>query len=97
MPLLLIALGIILIITAVEGDAAELGALIINDVRGTDNQTGYAVWMFVIIGLGLLGYVKNLQNLSRAFMILVVVVLLLHNRGFFAELQKQIMPQKAGG
>ena len=92
MPLVFIAIGTILIFTGIKGDANALYQLIVNDFKGQNGNKGYVYWMLAIVILGGLGYIKSIEPLSRAFMILVVIVLLIHNKGFFAQLQKQIIP-----
>lgn len=84
MPLLFIGSGLILILTGVKGDPGKLWELIAGDFAGQNN---YIYWMLSILALGSLGYIAQLKSLSRLFVVLVVIVLLLDNRGFFAQLQ----------
>lgn len=94
MPLLFIGSGIILIITGLKGDPAELFALMANDFTGENNFT---YWLIAMLVLGSLGYVSQLRQLSRLFVGLVVIVLLLDNKGFFAQLQAFIDSSKTAG
>lgn len=96
MPLALIVIGTIMVLTALRGDPATLGVLIVQDFKGTTGTNGYGAWMFAILVLGALGYVPKLQPISRALMVLVLVVLLVHNQGFFVQLQNQFFPAKQG-
>jgi hypothetical protein len=89
MPLVFITIGTILIFTGIKGNANDLYTLIVNDVKGQNGDKGYAYWIVAIVILGLLGYIKNFEPLSRAFMILVLVVLVLNNKGFLKALQDQ--------
>jgi hypothetical protein len=84
MPLLFIGSGLILILSGWKGDPSELLKLVEGDFSGPHN---YVYWMVSILVLGSLGYVEQLRKLSRLFVALVVIVLLLDNRGFFAQLQ----------
>lgn len=84
MPIFFIGTGIILLITGVKGNPSELWQLVVGDFTGQNN---YIYWMVAILVLGALGYVQSLKNVSRLFVALVVLVLLLHNQGFFAQLQ----------
>lgn len=96
MPLAFITIGIILILTGIKGDAVKLGKLVVADFKGQNGNKGYAYWMIAILVLGAVGYIKGFQPVSRAFMILVVVVLLLHNQGFFKSLQDQVLTSPSG-
>jgi hypothetical protein len=85
MPLLLIGTGIVFILTGVKGDAGKLWALVQGDFTGPNN---FVYWLFSILVLGSLGYIPALKNLSRLFVALVLIVLLLDNKGFFSKLQE---------
>lgn len=87
MPFVLLSLGTVLVITGLKGDAAQLYNLIAGDFTGQNN---FVYWALSILVIGFLGYIKQLQGLSRLFLVLVLVVLLLHNKGFFAQLQSFI-------
>lgn len=98
MPILFIGSGLILIVTALKGDPSQLWKLIQGDFTGQNN---YVYWMLSILVLGALGYIQQLKQLSRLFLALVIVVLLLDNKGFFAQLQAFVnsstSSQTAGG
>lgn len=87
MPLLLIGTGLVLVLTGLNGDAGELYGLVAQDFTG---QGSFIYWMLAILILGALGYVKGLENLSKAFLVLVLIVLFLDNGGFFAQFQAYI-------
>lgn len=84
MPLLFIGTGLILVLTGLKGDGGKLWGLVQGDFVGPNN---FVYWMVAMLVLGALGYIPALEKLSRLFVILVVVVLLLDNKGFFAQLQ----------
>lgn len=84
MQFLFIGSGLVLVITGIKGNPAQLFSLLKGDFTGQNN---YVYWMVSILVLGALGYVETLRNLSRLFVGLVVIVLLVHNKGFFAQLQ----------
>ncbi len=75
MPLVFIGLGIVFILTGLKGDAGSLWDLVRGDFSGPNN---YVYWMISILALGSLGYVESLQKLSRLFIVLVIIVLLLN-------------------
>jgi hypothetical protein len=84
MPLLFIGTGVIFILTGLNGNPSALYAAVKNDFTGQNN---FIYWMLSILTLGALGYIPDLKNLSRLFIVLVVIVLLLDNGGFFTQLQ----------
>lgn len=94
MPILFISSGLVLLLTALKGDPAKLYELIQGDFSGQNNFT---YWVVAILVLGGLGYVQQLRSLSRLFIALVLVVLLLDNKGFFVQLQAFINSTQAGG
>lgn len=80
MPIALIVIGLILLIVTVRGTAGEFMALLRSDFSGQGN---FLQWFVAIILIGSLGYVKTLRPLSGPFLALLIIVLLLSNRGFF--------------
>ncbi len=97
MPLLFIGTGIVLLLTGVKGDPTALYEIVSGDFVGPNN---FVYWLLSILVLGGLGYIEQLRSLSRLFIVLVVIVLLLDNKGFFAQLQAFIDSTKtatAGG
>lgn len=93
MPILFIGSGLILILTGIKGHPDQLWKLFGNEFVGKNN---FAYWIVSILVLGSLGYVPQLRNLSRLFLGLVVLVLLLDNKGFFAKLQDYINTGSTG-
>lgn len=72
------------VFTGLKGSAPQLYQLLASDFTGQGN---YVYWMLAIIVLGSLGYIKGLEQFSKLFLILVLIVLFLDNRGFFAQFQ----------
>jgi hypothetical protein len=87
MPLLFIGTGLVLILTGIKGDPSKLWALVQGDFSGQNN---FVYWLVAMLILGGLGYIPALRNLSRLFIVLVVIVLLLDNKGFFVQAQSFI-------
>lgn len=78
----------------VRGQSKQLLALLKNDLTGQNN---YVYWMLSILVIGSLGYIDALRPLSRAFLVLVIVVLILKEGnpnqtggGFFQEFQTSL-------
>lgn len=84
MPLLLIGTGLVLVLTGLNGDAPALYELLASDFSGPGS---FIYWLLAMLVLGALGYIKGLENLSKLFLILVIIVLFLDNGGFFTQFQ----------
>jgi hypothetical protein len=91
MPFVFGIIGLVLIVTGIRDTITNsnpsLVSLLKSDLTGKPN---YIEWMFAIGVVGALGYIDSLKGLSRAFMTLIVVVLILDNKGFFAELASSV-------
>jgi hypothetical protein len=79
-PFAFLIVGALFVVAAVRGQSKQLLSLVKADLTGKDN---YLYWAVSILIIGALGYVDELRPLSRAFLILVLVVLVLSNGGFF--------------
>jgi hypothetical protein len=82
MPFALVIVGVILLIAGIRGQIGNLASLIKSDFTGSGN---YIYWVVAILAVGSVGYVKKLQPISDAFLALVLIVLMLANKGFFAQ------------
>lgn len=87
MPFVLIIVGIVLVVASVRNTTDVLFTQVKGDFTGPNNFT---YWMASILLIGAIGYIKPLQPLSRAFLVLVVVVLVLSHGGLFAQLNAQL-------
>lgn len=76
MPFVLIGLGVLLLAAAVRGKAGELIDLAKEDFAG---EPGFAPWFIVLFLIGALGYYKPLEAPTRAFLGLLILVILLVN------------------
>lgn len=74
MPFAFLIVGVVLVISGVRGTSQQLLTLAKNDLTG---QHGYLYWMVSILAIGAVGYVPQLRTLSRAFLVLVLIVLVL--------------------
>lgn len=82
MPFALAIVGILLLVSALRGTTGALFTTLKADFTGSGN---YIYWVVAILIVGSIGYVKKLQPLSDAFLALLLVVLTLSNKGFFAQ------------
>jgi hypothetical protein len=82
MPFALAIAGILLLVSALRGTSGALFAAIKADFTGSGN---YLYWVVAIMIVGSIGYVKKLQPVSDAFLALLLIVLFISNKGFFAQ------------
>lgn len=88
MPLFFLLVGALFIYTGFNGKLGELASLVKEDFSPTDGSPGFAVWVIAIFVIGAIGYYKPAKPLSNAFLVLVIVSLILSNRGFFQRFKE---------
>jgi hypothetical protein len=86
MAFLFLSAGIFFVIAGVRAQSANALKLLKGDLIGTDS---YLVWIGAILLIGAIGYIDELKPIANSFLVLVVIVLLLSNGGFFTKLQTQ--------
>lgn len=106
MPYIFIIIGLVMVIAAVRNTVADtkdangnvtdagLATLLKHDFTGQNN---YIYWVVSILIIGAIGYIKPLQPVSRAFMLLVIIVLFLSNKGVFAQFNSALSGKKITG
>lgn len=82
MGLVLLIAGLLMVITGARGTYAQFGSLVAGEFQGQNNFT---YWFLSFMGLGAIGYIPKLQTVSRLLMTLVLLVLVLSHKGFFAQ------------
>lgn len=87
MPFALLIVGIVLVVSGVRDTTSELVKLVKGDFTGSGNFT---YWILSILLVGSLGYIQDLQKLSRAFLVLIIIGLLFSNKGFFTMFSQQV-------
>lgn len=87
MPYALVIIGLILIVSGVRDTHTQLGAQLKQDLTGSQNFGQYALAIFAV---GSLGYIDALRKFSTWFMALILIALVLSNRGFFNEFKKAV-------
>lgn len=87
MPFLFLVFGVLFVVSAARNTSSDLLALLKSDFTGKHN---FLYWFLAIMIIGALGYVEPLKPVSRAFLVLVVVVLFLTNGGVFQQFTKAI-------
>jgi hypothetical protein len=66
--------GIMFVTSGVRGTSQDLAALVKGDFSGPNN---FAYWFIAVLVIGGLGYIEDLRSVSRAFLALIIIVLLL--------------------
>jgi hypothetical protein len=87
MPLALVVIGLLLVVVAAKGNFASFGKQVAGDFQGPKN---FLYWIAGIGVIGALGYVKQLRTISNLMLILIVIAIMLSNKGFFAQFQNAI-------
>ena len=88
MPLFVIAIGIVLILSAWRNRQRELGMLLIGDFTGPNN---YLVWLGVLVLVYLLSKIEPSGRIGKGMMVLVILAIMLRSgSGFFDMLTKQL-------
>lgn len=87
MPFALVTIGLILIVVGAKGTQREFGSELRADFTGPGNFT---FWIASVGAVGALGYVESLKTFSRAFMALIIVSMILSNRGFFQKFMEAL-------
>jgi hypothetical protein len=94
MPFALFIVGLFLLITGVKNTQGSLYKLLIADFTGSNN---FIYWIVTILIVGAVGYIPALKGISRAFLLLILVVLFLTKGnpsgiggGFFAKFQQAL-------
>lgn len=93
MPFVFLVTGIVFLISGVRGTSDDLLSLLKGDVTGKNN---FIYWILSIAIIGAIGYIQDLRSLSRAFLALVIIVLVLNEDkengtgGFFTNFQNAV-------
>lgn len=90
MPIFFLAVGILLIIVAINDKMPELGGLIKEDFQPSGGAPSFTAWIIAIFVIGAVGYVKSLKPVANSFLVLIVIVMLLSNKGFFDKFTQAI-------
>jgi hypothetical protein len=95
MPFALITVGILLFMTALNNTWRAFGSQVYKDLFSESG--GFVYWVAGITIVGLIGYVPSLKRPSDLFMVLIIIAMLLQNKGFFQELQQGLAGGSSGG
>jgi hypothetical protein len=73
MPFILLAIGLVIVVSAIRGTQGTLLSALAQDVPA------YGKWAAAIVTLGAIGFIPQLKPVSRALIALVLIVLVLRN------------------
>lgn len=90
MALGFLLIAIVLIVIAFLNTQGLLGSQLASD------GPGYLKWAAAILAIGLLGYIPGFGTASKLFLALVLLVILISNKGIFANLQSAIDNPQSG-
>lgn len=82
MGFVLVAGGLLMIVTGAKGTYSQFGSQVASDFTGPGNFT---YWIVSLGAVGSLGYIEALRAFSRMFMALILIAMVLSNKGFFAK------------
>jgi hypothetical protein len=77
-----IIFGVILVVASARNTQGDLFTLLQGDFFGSGN---FLYWFAAIFIIGAIGYDEKLRPISDGFLALVIIGLLLNNKGFFAQ------------
>lgn len=87
MPFALVIIGLIMIVTGARNTHTAFARQVQSDFTGPGN---FITWVVALGASGSLGYIKSLEQFSRYLMALIIIGLVLSNRGVFAEFNKAL-------
>lgn len=84
MPLALLIIGILVVISGIKNNAPSLGAALVTDFKGSGS---FFYWVVGVVAVGSLGYNPKLKTVSHLFLLLIAIVFVVSNNGFFQQFQ----------
>lgn len=84
MPFALVTIGLIAVITGLNGTWGQLSSQVQSDF------VPFTKWMLAFGMIGALGYIPDLRSFSHYLLALVLIGMILANKGFFANFQSAI-------
>lgn len=76
-----------MIVTGVQNTYGQFATQLQTDLLG---PKGFLVWLLAIAAVGALGYAKDFRTFSHYFLALILIAMILSNKGFFQNLQAAI-------
>lgn len=89
MPLVILIIGLMLFVSGMRNTQDEFLNLIKSDFTGGQNSNGFLSWMLAIAAIVGIGYYKPVRPISDAFLLLVIIILFLSNKGVASQFVAQ--------
>jgi hypothetical protein len=87
LPYAILAIGLVLVASAYQGTTAALGRELREDFTGPGN---FFFWIASIMAVGAVGYYAPARPAAKAFLVLILLAMVLSNRGVFAQVQSAL-------
>lgn len=84
MPFALVIIGLLMIITGINNTYSPFASQLSQDFSGSKS---FLVWVLALGAVGALGYIKDLRTFSHYFMALILISMILANKGVFEQFQ----------
>jgi hypothetical protein len=91
-----VLVGVVLLLAAIRDKVGDVGEILAEDFQSGGGSPGFLAWIVVIVMLGIVGSWKPIRPVADAFMVLILVVVVIANRGFFPELMRQLNAPSGG-
>lgn len=78
-----------MIVTGGRGTYAQFASQVAKDFTGPPGQN-FTYFIVGIGAVGAVGYFEPLKTISRLFMVLIIIVIFLSNKGFFQQFQNAL-------
>ena len=86
MAFVLIFVGIVLFVVAYNNNQNTFVSLLKADVF----TTNFIYWVVAVFLLGALGYITKFKGLSNSFLVLILLVFVIANKGFFQKFNEEL-------
>lgn len=83
MPIFILLVGIILVAAGINNKIPDLVELVKSDFTKEGDIPPFQIWIVAIFVAGSLGYIKAFKGVANAFLVLIMITLIISNRGFF--------------
>ncbi len=90
MPIFFLIVGVMLIVVSINDKLKQLAGLVGDDFSPSGSTPGFGTWIVAIFVAGSLGYIKEMKPVANAFLVLIVIALLLSNKGFFDQFKRAV-------
>lgn len=87
MPFLLVFIGLLMVVTGTRNTHVAFARQVQSDFTGQGN---FITWVVALGAVGSLGYIEKLRTFSHYFMALIIIGLVLSNKGFFAKFSQAL-------